>query len=65
MCHKADRCVRIFQYVRKIRRYEKRDFSDYVATLKKTTNWGKEAGEELEARMNKLTQGDQLLGRRT
>jgi GNAT superfamily N-acetyltransferase len=41
-----------------IRRYEKRDFSDYVATLEKTTNWGKQAGEELEARMGKLTQKD-------
>jgi ribosomal protein S18 acetylase RimI-like enzyme len=60
MCHKANLCVRIFQHVRKIRRYEKRDFSDYVATLEKTTNWGKEAGEELESRMSKLTQGDQV-----
>jgi ribosomal protein S18 acetylase RimI-like enzyme len=43
-----------------IRRYEKGDFADYVATLEKTTDWGKEAGEELQAMIGKLTRNDQV-----
>lgn len=42
-----------------IRRYEKRDFADYAATLEKTTSWRKEAGKELEARMEKMTKREQ------
>jgi len=44
----------------KIRRYENRDFVDYVSTLEKTTKWGRHAGEELKARMEKLTKRDQV-----
>jgi ribosomal protein S18 acetylase RimI-like enzyme len=44
----------------KIRRYESRDFVDYVATLEKTTRWRKHAGKELKARLEKLTRKDQI-----
>jgi len=44
----------------KIRRYESRDFVDYVSTLEKTTKWGRHSGEELKARMEKLTSKDQI-----
>ena len=44
----------------KIRRYEDRDFVDYVTTLEKTSSWGKEAGEELKARLEKMTRKEQV-----
>jgi ribosomal protein S18 acetylase RimI-like enzyme len=44
----------------KIRRYESRDFVDYVSTLEKTTKWGRHSGEELKARIEKLTRKDQI-----
>jgi ribosomal protein S18 acetylase RimI-like enzyme len=44
----------------KIRRYESRDFVDYVATLEKTTSWGRGSGSELKARLEKLTNRDQV-----
>jgi len=37
-----------------IRRYEDKDFNDYVATLEKTTNFGKEAENELKAMLGKV-----------
>jgi ribosomal protein S18 acetylase RimI-like enzyme len=44
----------------KIRRYKSSDFVDYVATLEKTTSWGKCSGSELKARLEKLTSKDQV-----
>jgi ribosomal protein S18 acetylase RimI-like enzyme len=44
----------------KIRRYESRDFVDYISTLEKTTKWRRNAREELKARMEKLTRRDQI-----
>jgi ribosomal protein S18 acetylase RimI-like enzyme len=44
----------------KIRRYESRDFVDYVATLEKTTRWGRQARNELEARLEKSTGKDKI-----
>jgi ribosomal protein S18 acetylase RimI-like enzyme len=44
----------------KIRRYESRDFVDYVSTLEKTTKWKRHAREELKARIEKLTRRDQI-----
>jgi len=44
----------------KIRRYEERDFSAYVDTLKKTTSWGDAAEEELAARIQKMTEKDEI-----
>jgi ribosomal protein S18 acetylase RimI-like enzyme len=44
----------------KIRRYESRDFVDYVSTLEKTTKLGRNAREDLKARMEKLTRRDQI-----
>lgn len=44
----------------KIRRYEERDFRAYVGTLEKTTNWGDEAEEELAARIQKMTEKDEI-----
>ena len=44
----------------KIRRYESRDFVDYVSTLEKTTKWKRHAAENLKARMEKLTRRDQI-----
>jgi ribosomal-protein-alanine N-acetyltransferase len=44
----------------KIRRYERRDFVDYVAALEKTTKWGKRSGSELKARLEKLTSKEQV-----
>jgi ribosomal protein S18 acetylase RimI-like enzyme len=44
----------------KIRRYENRDFVDYVSTLEKTTKYGRHSREELKARMEKLTRRDQI-----
>jgi ribosomal protein S18 acetylase RimI-like enzyme len=44
----------------RIRPYESRDFVDYVSTLEKTTKWGRHSGEELKARMEKLTRRDQV-----
>jgi ribosomal protein S18 acetylase RimI-like enzyme len=43
-----------------LRRYDNRDFVDYVATLEKTTPWKKRAGTELKARLEKLTRRDQV-----
>jgi ribosomal protein S18 acetylase RimI-like enzyme len=43
-----------------IRQYEERDFDDYVSTLEKTTDWGREAGEELKARMEKMRKDEQI-----
>ena len=43
----------------KIRRYEDRDFLDYAATLERTTSLGKEAGDDLKARFEKMTDADQ------
>jgi len=37
-----------------IRRYEDKDFNDYVATLEKTTSLGEETQSELEAMLNKV-----------
>lgn len=44
----------------KIRRYEKRDFRAYVSTLEKTTNWGNDAEQELNARIQKLTEEEEI-----
>jgi len=44
----------------KIRRYESRDFVDYVIALEKTTSWGRRSGSELKARLEKLTSKDQV-----
>jgi ribosomal protein S18 acetylase RimI-like enzyme len=44
----------------RIRRYQTIDFVDYAATLEKTSNWGKKASGELEARLEKLTRKDQV-----
>jgi len=44
----------------KIRRYESRDFVDYVSTLEKTSKWKRHAAENLKARMEKLTRRDQI-----
>ena len=44
----------------KIRRYEKRDFRAYVSTLEKTTNWGNKAEQELVARIQKMTEKDEI-----
>jgi ribosomal protein S18 acetylase RimI-like enzyme len=44
----------------RIRRYEERDFRAYVGTLEKTTNWGDEAEEELAARIQKMTEKDEI-----
>jgi len=44
----------------KIRRYEKRDFRAYVSTLEKTTNWGNEAEQELNARLHKMTEKEEI-----
>ena len=44
----------------KIRRYEERDFKAYAGTLEKTTSWGDEAEEELAARIQKMTEKDEI-----
>jgi len=44
----------------RIRRYEERDFRAYVGTLEETTSWGDEAGEELAARIQKMTEKDEI-----
>jgi ribosomal protein S18 acetylase RimI-like enzyme len=44
----------------KIRRYVERDFNAYVSTLEKTTSWGDEAEEELAARIQKMTEKDEI-----
>ncbi len=44
----------------KIRRYEERDFRAYVGTLEKTMNLGDEAEEELAARIQKMTEKDEI-----
>ena len=44
----------------KIRRYEERDFKAYVSTLEKTTSWRDEAEEELAARIQKMTEKDEI-----
>ena len=44
----------------KIRWYEERDFRAYVGTLEKTTNWGDAAEEELAARIQKMTERDEI-----
>ena len=44
----------------KIRRYEERDFGAYVDTLEKTTSWGDDAEEELAARIQKMTDKDEI-----
>jgi ribosomal protein S18 acetylase RimI-like enzyme len=44
----------------KIRRYEERDFRTYVGTLEKTTSWGDEAEAELAARIEKMTEKDEI-----
>lgn len=44
----------------KIRKYEDRDFVDYVATLEKTMSWRRKAANELTARLEKLKRGDQI-----
>jgi ribosomal protein S18 acetylase RimI-like enzyme len=44
----------------KIRRYQSRDFVDYVATLEKTTPWKRKAASELKAVLEKLKRGDQV-----
>jgi ribosomal protein S18 acetylase RimI-like enzyme len=44
----------------KIRRYEERDFRAYVDTLEKTMNLGDEAEEELAARIQKMTEKDEI-----
>jgi ribosomal protein S18 acetylase RimI-like enzyme len=44
----------------KIRRYQSRDFVDYISTLEKTTSWGRHSRGELKARMEKLTSRDQI-----
>ena len=44
----------------KIRRYEERDFKAYAGTLEKTTSWGDEGEEELAARIQKMTEKDEI-----
>jgi ribosomal protein S18 acetylase RimI-like enzyme len=44
----------------KIRRYEERDFRAYVSTLEKTTSWRDDAEEELAARIQKMTEKDEI-----
>ncbi len=44
----------------KIRRYEERDFGAYASTLEKTINLGDEAEEELAARIQKMTEKDEI-----
>lgn len=39
----------------KVRCYENDDFADYVATLEKTTSWGKEAENELKGMLTKVS----------
>jgi ribosomal protein S18 acetylase RimI-like enzyme len=43
----------------KIRRYKDIDFVDYVATLEKTSKWGKKAGEQLKTRLDRMTRREQ------
>jgi ribosomal protein S18 acetylase RimI-like enzyme len=40
--------------VLKIRKYEEKDFPSYVATLERTTNFGKDAEKELKAMLAKV-----------
>jgi ribosomal-protein-alanine N-acetyltransferase len=44
----------------KIRPYENRDFNSYVKTLERTTELGNEAEQELRARIEKMTAGEEI-----
>jgi ribosomal protein S18 acetylase RimI-like enzyme len=44
----------------KIRRYEKQDFKAYADTLEKTTSWGSDTEQELDARIQKLTEEEDI-----
>ncbi|NWG11200.1 GNAT family N-acetyltransferase [Candidatus Bathyarchaeota archaeon] len=44
----------------KIRPYESRDFTEYVHTLERTTEWGNKAEQELRARMEKMTSEEEI-----
>jgi ribosomal protein S18 acetylase RimI-like enzyme len=43
-----------------IRKYEDRDFVDYVVTLEKTTKWKRKAATELKARLERMTSREQI-----
>jgi ribosomal protein S18 acetylase RimI-like enzyme len=43
-----------------IRKYEERDFVDYVVALEKTTGWRRKAGSELKTRLERMKRGEQI-----
>jgi len=46
--------------MRRVRKYQSRDFVDYVATLEKTRDWKRHTTSELQARLEKLKRREQV-----